>query len=246
MVIIRKKHKETAEEKEARLQKEREKAMGLQDEYQARGFELVSWVQDHKVLVSILIVVLVLGGAAFSAYLYYQQRAAEVASGAYLEAVRAIEGVPKTGEENIAKWQKAQTSLAELARSHKNSGVAVLANVYAGHVALENNDAKGAIEFYQTALKEIKKTDTLHPLVLIGLGYAQEKSGDTKSAIASFETVIESKNTTGRDLALWEAARLSKDAKDLEKAKTYVAKLLEEYPTSVYEKDAKRLSEAIK
>ena len=41
MVVIRKKHKETPEEKEAREQKEREQAMGLQDNYQARGFELL-------------------------------------------------------------------------------------------------------------------------------------------------------------------------------------------------------------
>lgn len=80
MVIIRKKHKETDQEKELRQKQEQEKSMGIQDQYQARGFELVTWMQDHKVLVSVAIAVLVIGGALFSAYVYYQQRAAELAS----------------------------------------------------------------------------------------------------------------------------------------------------------------------
>jgi predicted negative regulator of RcsB-dependent stress response len=245
MVIIRKKREESTEEKEARLHKEKEQAMGIQDNYQARGFELVLWVQGHKVLVSTLIALLLLGGAILSGYLYYQKRSAEIASGAYLEVIKSIEGVPRTGEENIAKWQKAQTKLMELAAAHKYSGIAVLANLYGAHLALENNDAKNAVEMYQMALSRIKKSDNFYPLALIGLGYAQEKNGDVKSAIASFESVIEIKGDVGKDLALWEAARLSSELHENDNAKKNIAKLLEEYPASVYEKNAKRLKDTL-
>lgn len=245
MVIIRKKHKESAEEKEARLQKEQEQSMGIQDQYQARGFELVSWVQDNKTLVSVLIAVLILGGAGFSAYLYYQQRSAEAASSAFLEAVKVIDGIPHEGEENIGKWKDAQANLTKLAEAHKSSGVAVLANIYAGHVALENNDAKQAVVLYERAISQMKKDDVLYPLALIGLGYAQERSGDKKSALSNFERVIEGKNALGKDLAYWEAARLAKDAQDGEKVKKYVADLSKDFPASIYEKNAKKLVEGI-
>lgn len=246
MVIIRKKHKESAEDREARLQKEQEQRIGIQDQYQARGFELVSWVQSNKRLVSAAIAVVVIAGALLSGFLYYQKRTAEIASGAYLDALKTIDGVPKEGEENIAKWQKAQADLAALAKTHSGSGVSVLANLYAAHLALENNDAKNAADLYQTAVKKINATDALYPLAMIGLGYAQEKSGEKKASLETFEALAESKSTTGKDLALWEAARLSQELKESDRAKKNLTRLLEEHPASVYEKNAQLLKETLK
>lgn len=244
MVIIRKKHVETAEEKELRQKQEAERAIGIQDQYQARGFELVSWVQDHKGLVSAAIAILILAGALFSGYVYYQQRANEIATTAFLTAIKGIDGVAKDGEENIKKWQKAHADLKDLAASHKRSKVAVLANLYAGHLALETNDAKGALEDYQNAVSNSGKSDPMYALALIGLGYAQERNGDQKSALQSFETVIDLKDGMGKDLALFEAARISNDMKDSEKLKSYRERLLSEFPNSVYEKNLMRLEDS--
>jgi predicted negative regulator of RcsB-dependent stress response len=246
MVVIHKKKIETAEEKEARLHQEKERAMGLQDEYQAKGFELVTWVQDHKGLVSALIVLLFVAGGAVSAFLYYQQRSAEQASSAYLTALKAVEGVPKTGPENIAKWKAAQEQLATIAKENAGTGVGNLAALYAAHLALENNEGAASVEFYQNALKKMKKNNDLYPLALIGLGYAQDRNGQPEDALASFNTLIEEKSSFGRDLALWEAARLAVKIPDKkEKAAAYVNQLLEEYPASSYENNAKRLKESL-
>src|SRR5580658_4132457 len=102
MVIIHKKQKETVEEKEARLKNEQEQARGIQDQYQARGFELVSWVQDHKGLVSSLILILFLTGGLFSAYLYYQTRKSESASALFLEGMKILETDSKPESRKIA------------------------------------------------------------------------------------------------------------------------------------------------
>jgi len=246
MVVIRKKHKETAEEKEARLKAEEAQAQGIQDQYQARGFELVSWVQDHKVFVSTLIAVLILAGAGLSGFLYYQKRSAEIASGAYLEALKPIESMEEKGEEAKAKLQKAENELMEIAKSQGSSGIGVLANIYGGHIALENDDQANAVALYQTALKHLNKSDVLYPLALTGLGYAQEENGDVKSAFSTFESLVELRTNPSKDLALFEAARLASLLKDSEQAKKNLARLLEEYPSSVYEKDAERLKESIK
>ena len=63
MVVIHKKHKETPEEKETREKIAAAQKMGIQDEYQAKGFELVSWVQDHKNMVMGLIIAVFVFGA---------------------------------------------------------------------------------------------------------------------------------------------------------------------------------------
>lgn len=242
MVIIRKKHQETADEKEARLQEEREKAAGIQDQYQAKGFELVSWVQANKVLVTCLIGLFVVGGISFSGYVFYKARKAEEASSAYLEVLKSLDGVSRKTPEEIEKWKGAQEKLTAVAATHSGASVSVLANLYAAHLALENGDAKKSLELYEQAVKNLSKSDPLHPLGLIGLGYAQEKNGDANAALISFETVIDAKSKIGEDLALFEAARIAKAQNEQEKSKKYVARLLEEYPGSIYESNAKRLN----
>ncbi len=91
-------------------------------------------------------------------------------------------------------------------------------------------------------MSEISKTDPLYPVALIGLGYAQERNGDAQAALASFEGVINAKDGMGKDLALFEAARLASELKDNDKAKTYREQLIKDYPNSVYEKNLMRLA----
>lgn len=244
MVVIHKKKAETDEEKALRLAQEDSQAQGLQDEYQAKGFELVSWVQHHKAMVSLLILAIFLGGGSFSAYLYYQQRSSESASTAYLAALKPIDSTDKDSPENKEKLATAQKELASIAETHANTQVAALANLYAGHLALENSD-DGALGFYQRAVPKISKSDNLYPLVMIGLGYAQDRQGKTAEALASFDSVVALKSAAGKDLALWEAARLSKQLNNSEKASSLIARLLQEFPASIYEKNAKRLKESL-
>lgn len=243
MVLIHKKKIESKEEKEARLHEEQGRAMGLQDEYQAKGFELVSWVQHNKGVVSGLIIFLFLLGGGFSAYIYYQQRQAEQASSAYLHALKGIEGLTRNAE-NAQKFQDAEKQLAEIAASHSHKGVGTLADLYAAHLALENNEAAVSRERYQNVVSALHKDSDLYPIALIGLAYALEREGKADESLKQFATLIDQKVSSGRDLALWEAARLSKD-KNPEQAKIYLAQLLEEFPASLYESNAKRLKESL-
>lgn len=245
MVIIHKKHKETKEEKEERLKKEQEQAMGVQDEYQARGFELVSWVQDHKGLVCSIIVLLLLAGGLFSAYLFYQDRRSEAASSLYMQAMKTLEGGAAEGEDAVEKKKKAQAELEEVAKKYPKSKVATLAKLYAAHLALDNKEPENSVKLYQEVLQSINKSDVLYSAAMIGLGYAQEINGDKTGALTSFESLIASKDAVGKDLALYEAARLIKD-ESKEKAREYIANLLEQFPQSIYDKNAAKLKESLK
>jgi hypothetical protein len=243
MVVINKKRVETAEEIESRKRNEAERAQSIQDNYQSKGFELVSWVQDHKAIVIGIVIAFFLGGASVSAYLYYQKRLSEEASSAYFKAIKGVESLAKVDKDNLAKWQDAQKELVLLAQSQSSTGVAVVANLYAGHIASETKNAPDALKLYSAALAKLKKTNELYPMALVGLAFAQDQNGQSKEALASFEEIIGLKGNVAKDLALYEAARIAVASKDNDKAKGYIARLMEEFPSSVYERNAKRLQE---
>lgn len=245
MVVIHKKKIESEEEKEARKKEEQDRAMGLQDDYQVKGFELVTWVQENKGLVTGLIVLAFLAGGALSAYLYYQQRASEQASSAYLSAIKLIDGVPRNGEENLNKYKEAQTLLANISKEYNVKSVGTIADLYAGHLALQNRETQSAMEIYKKAADSLPKNHELKALALIGLGYAQEELGQSNEALASFAALADDKAALGRELALFEAARLSEKNNQKEKAINYASSLLDEYPASVYEVQAKRIKESL-
>jgi hypothetical protein len=242
MVVINKKHKDSVEEKEAKKQEEAAFTMGIQDEYQAKGFELVQWTQDHKGVVTICIVALLALGGGFSAYSYYKQRANEEASAAYFEALKSSEeDLDDEGEAKPKDLDKTKLALQNVIQQHKNSDVAILANLQAGFLALTKNEPKEALEFYQVAFSKISSKDNLYPLALMGLSKALDKNNKPTEALEHFEKIIAGdKSFPGRDVALWEAVRLTKE-NNKEKAKKYLNLLLEDYPSSSYEQKAKNL-----
>lgn len=252
MVIIRKKHEETDLEKQAREKKEQERSMGIQDEYQARGFELVSWAQDHKGFVILFIIISLLSGAVFSGYLYYQQRKKEAASSAYMEAVKLIEkddifAVKKeSSEEEKEKAQEAKDKLVAVGQSYSGAGVATLSNMYVAHMFLNDGDSLSAIEHYKKAAAELSNNNDLYPLTQIGLAYAQEHAGKKEEALSTVESLLELKSNLAEETVLWEAARLAKDNSQIEKANNFISRLLDKYPGSVFEKKAKQLKEELK
>jgi predicted negative regulator of RcsB-dependent stress response len=246
MVVIHKKKIETPEEKEARKLQEQERSMGIQDEYQAKGFEFMSWVQHNKSVVLGLVALIIAVGVGFGAYSFYQRRLSEQASSAYIEIVRKFESPTEDKTQIAEKYKDGQKELAELISKFKNTKVATLAKLWAGHLALQANDAPASVAFYQQALKSIASKDELYPLVLIGLGYAEESNGQKAEALSRFSTVADLKNNSaGKELALLEAGRLAKDINEPEKAKTFATRLIEEFPGSMYEKNAKRLRDSL-
>jgi outer membrane protein assembly factor BamD (BamD/ComL family) len=241
MVVIHKKHAESEVESDARIKKEQEKAMGLQDQYQVRGVIFFSWIEKHKLLTSTLIILLlVFGIIGFGGY-YYTSQKNETASGMYLSVIREMHEIDHNKKEDEAKLSATKEKLAKILESYGSTKVAALAELTLANQAVLSQNTKDALAYYQGALAKLVPQSYIYPLVLIGLGYAQEKNADKADAIKSFEQVIDNKLGFGVELALWEAARLAKDNQDYTKAKNYVTRLLEDYPSSVYEKNAKKL-----
>src|SRR5690349_2737789 len=66
-------------------------AAGIQDEFQAKGFELVEWIHDHQPIVLSFIGLIVLGGVFLGVSSVVRHSRNESASVAYAKAVDAYE-----------------------------------------------------------------------------------------------------------------------------------------------------------
>lgn len=241
MVVIHKRHEESAVEREERIKNEQ--GLAIEDQYQVQGNILFSWIEKHKALSSAMVLFLLLIGAAIVSWCYYTGLNNEKASAIYFLATKDINELDRNKKEDEAKLVEAKAKLLILFDKYPNTKVSILAKLSLANEALATDNIEEAIRYYQEANKQLAPDNHLYAISLIGLGYAQEKNNDKVSALSSFEQVVNNnKLESGVELALWEAARLAKDNNEQEKAKKYVMRLLDEYPSTIYEKNAKKLN----
>lgn len=223
MVKIKKKKVLTAEEKQEKQEIEALQRAGIQDEFQAKGFELTDWVQHHKSKVLVGLGALVLMGVVYSYYLFWSANLNEEASIAYLQA---------TSEASDAK-QKLEDLLAVQA-DFASSKVSSLATLYAGHLALSSGDTKEAVSLYKSFNEKNTAKNPLKARGMVGLGYAYAKNNQPKEALEVFESIVQDGLGVGEDLAYWEVVRLSFQLKEFDKARENATLLKEKFPTSPY------------
>ena len=156
-----------------------------------------------------------------------------------MEISESIENVSRGSEEDKKKLKDAQSALEALAQSKKDSKISELANIFGGHLALENADAASALKDYQMAQSAMKTSDPFYAVATLGLGYALEKEQKLEEALGHFEKVVALKEPAFLELGLWESARVAHLAGKKEQSLGFVKRLLEEFPSSVYEGPAK-------
>ena len=214
----------------------------IEDQYQVQGNILFSWIEKHKALSSMMLLSILIVGAAIVSWCYYTRLNNEKASAIYFLAIKDINELDHNKKEDEAKLVEAKAKLLTLFDKYPNTKVSILAKLSLANEALSANNIEESIGYYQGAYQQLSPDNHLYTIALIGLGYAQEKNNDKVSALSSFEQVINNNLLeSGLELALWEASRLAKDNNDHEKAKKYIMRLLDEYPSTIYEKNAKKL-----
>lgn len=228
MLKIKPRKSNTTEERnEEKAKKELQKA-GIQDEFQVRGFELVSWAQDHQKFILGVICALVLSAAAWSAFALYSERKDEQASEVYQKAV----GQLAKGSDVAGKNQAAVAALRQLNKNFSQTKISGLAHLYAGYLSMELNAADEAAVEYQKFLKDFN--GDLKPLALLGLAYAYEKSNKKDQALETFEIILNNNWGLSNEVNLWESARLASALKKWDLAKSRAKELKSKYPNSSF------------
>jgi tetratricopeptide (TPR) repeat protein len=238
----------TREEREAeRKAKEEERARqeaGIQDDFQARGFELVEWVQDKQgIILGTIGLVVMIGGILGITTLLTSSADAEASKdwSAAVETFDANVGPALPGLDDETKLrfetereraEKAQKLAREAALAHSGTGAGDLAHLYAGHASMQLADHDAAIEDYTKFLSAASKDDPFYFAGLSGRAAAYESKGQTDSAVADLNALVELAGAPAKDAALVALARIHLAGGAKDKAKTALDRFQRDFPDS--------------
>lgn len=217
-------------------------AAGIQDEFQARGFELVEWVHEKQGAFLGVLSAIVAAGLAFGVFTVTKRSKnldASVALAAGLEAYDApIVDTSEPDAKGIsfpdaaARATRAHELFALAAQQHPGTGAAAIAHLYAGHTALRRGDHADATTNYEAYLKGASADDPLRFAGFSGLAAAAEARGDRKAAITHLNDLVNLPGKVSEDAALLELARLQKAEGDITAARTTLDRLAKDFPES--------------
>lgn len=240
MVFIKKKKHLSAEELEAQQEKNKLGKLGIQDEFQMKGFELVQWMQNHREWVIGFIGVLVVSCLVVSGWVYSRYSMDEDASVAYVSAVEKMEQA-SSDKNDPKKLQTALAAFQVVTDGFNGTRLALLSWLQIGHISLELNNFDKAIQAYRFFLDGTSKKDSLKPLAYMGLFRAYEATKDQQRAFDILEELMRDFPDFTNDTVVWESARLAKELTKTEKARELAKNLLEQFPNSPYFKNAESL-----
>lgn len=256
---IKRKKEVSEEELEAQRKAEEEEAareqMGIEDEFQAKGFELMEWMGENSSIVLGIIALVVVGGLVTAGLRWMDSSANADASVAFTAAHEAYTGqvgdapAAVTGAKEDAPKFKDAKERSEKARAlfqavvdeHGGTGAAELAQLYVGHTAMSLEDYDGAAAAYQGYLDAAGTDDALAPVALDGLAIALEAKGDTSGAKAKLEALIALPGKMNEDLALVKVARMYQAEGDTDKARVAAERVVNEFKESAVRAQAEEL-----
>lgn len=228
-------------------------AAGIQDEFQARGFELVEWMQQKQGVVLGLIGVIVAAGLAFGVYTYASTGRNQDASVDLAKALEAYEAPIDAGDASDAAADAAEKPKAEdgprfkdgaerarasrelfqkTAAEHKGTGPATIAQLYVGHASMKLGEYDLAGTAYQSFLEGTPKSDPLRFAGLSGLASALDAKGDRKGAIAKLEELVGLPDKIDEDAALLELGRLHQADGNVAAARAALERIGKDFPES--------------
>jgi tetratricopeptide (TPR) repeat protein len=244
-----------AEKKAADEERERQ-AAGIQDDFQARGFELAEWAQENQGLVLGLIGAILISGAALWGWSVMQRSTNSGASVIYaegLEAFNAPIGEPLPGDDADGPRFDSASDRATAARKKfrqvttdfDGSGPAQLAHLYAGHASMQLGEADEATTHYSGFLTNTEKSDPLYVLGLEGRAAAREAKGDADGAMTDLEAITNLSSKAGKDAAYLKLARMHHSKGNKDKAKGFLDRFDSDFPESPMKATATELRNEI-
>lgn len=239
-----KSREEIEAEKKAAAEERARQAAGIQDEFQAKGFELVDWAQHNRgIILGAIGLVLVVGVALGIATLVRSSQDG-AASTLYAEAMDAWQGevgpeLPGLGDPTKPRFEtakekaeKARELFVKVTAEHPSTGAAALAHLYAGHASMDLADFDAAIEHYSAYIDVASKGDELVFSALSGRAAAYESKKELDKAIADHKKILELPIAPVKDAALFALARLTLEKGEKAQAKEYLDRLGEQFPES--------------
>lgn len=231
-------------------------AAGIQDEFQARGFELVEWVHEKQGIFLGILGAIVAGGLAYGVYNVVEKNRNSGASASLAEALEVFEApVQATGDkaddaaasdgpsfkDATERATKARELFQKTASEHQGTGAAGIAHLYAGHTSMKLGDYDTAVKEYEAFLAATSKDDPLRFAGLSGIAAALDAKGDRKGAIAKLDELVNLPSTIDEDAALLELGRLYQAEGDAAAARRALERIGKDFPESTLKSRAEEM-----
>lgn len=241
-----KKSREQKEEERKLAAEERERdESGIQDEFQAKGFELVEWMQENSQVVLGLIAAVIVSGALYAGVALVDSGEDLAASEAYVKALRVYEGNDGTGDatseapaDEKSRSEEARKLFETVAKEHSGSDVATYAQLYVAKISMKLGDFDRAVEAYRTYLDAVSKNDEMRFAGLDGMAAALEAKGEGDKAASALEEWVTLRDPVAVDVALFRLAQVYAAQGNADKAKANLERLSTDYPKSALKSDA--------
>lgn len=209
---------------------------------------LVDLIFDNRKTVAGLIIAMLVGVGAYTAYdSYKERRAAQAASALYSanEKVLAAAGPNVHGKELLQKAAGPLKDLEDAARAHAGTMPSFEAFMRLGDIHLAAGDHGSAATFYADAEKSAPSRG-FRALALYSVGMAREGSNDHKGAIEAFRGALGLGEKISKAELLMGLARNYAASGDEAKAKEQLAIVAAEFPNSDYSRASERLKASLK
>lgn len=200
-----------------------------------RALEFLSAYRGR--FLSLLVAILVLGGA-YGAYTLYSNRQERQAALALYQDRALFTPLLTRAKLDPQEARKAVDKLAALVHEYPHTSSAVHAAYYLGHLQYRLGDYKQAVTSFRR-VADGAPSAILRELGFLNLGSAQEAAGDCRSAIASYEKVVADEQSLFRDRALESVGRCYEILGDHTKAVEIYTQFLDQYPNSPWADEAK-------
>lgn len=246
-----------AERKAKEEEAEREES-GIEDEFQAKGFELAEWAQDNSTGILAALALVLVVGLGYGGYQAMQTGASSEAAGAYAEALESyraplgdapafLGGGNADGpsfKDAKERATKAREQFQAVIANHAGTGAAKVAHLYVGHTSLALDEYDKAVDAYRKFIAD-NPNDSLRFAAYSGLAAALESKGDIDGAKKELKALIDLPGKVQEDVALVELGRLQKKSGDLDGARTSYQRVVDDFKDSPLQSSANQALTAL-
>lgn len=211
------------------------------DEFITFSGKLINWLTEYKqqaILAGVVIVVLFAGIAGFQAY----SRHAENRAAALLAESLTQYQTDLKANGPVKAYQSVEKKFTQILDDYASRSMGKIAGVEFANICYRAGEYDKAIALYTKAESEFGDDPTYRNLILSSLGYAYEGKKDYASAAKYFEMLTTSGSNAMKDLNLYSLASVYEKMGDKEKSKVTFARIVADFPNSMYLEVAKEKS----
>ncbi|MFZ7127055.1 MAG: tetratricopeptide repeat protein [Desulfobacterales bacterium] len=216
-----------------RISRARKRDLQQPDEFltwSARLLQTVAKFKNRIIWGAIAAVVVAAGIMGYNAYLNQREMKAYAGLGRLVETYQA-ERAPGSADEAL---ERVRADMEALIGSHGSGTAGKMAKVLLAGYSYEAGKTEAAIDLFKQALQDFEPGSYYHAAILNGLGYAYEKSGDFKAALAQFERLTGEAGGFLKTDALYNSARMYGRLGEKDKRESALRKIVDDRPDYLY------------